>query len=221
MGGKQAYFERIVRKRAITALTEKEAQFREEHTKDTQEELAAYVLTCAERLGHSPTAREVIGGKYIAERFESWEAVLRAAGLTRPHRAPNYENRMIFRQEIELQKKKFAEGKKTARQEREARQAVRLEEEKAASQREAAFSEAHAADTDEQLLQYLRDCAARLGHTPYKREVVGSALIKEHFVTWSVALIEAGLTLPKDMKPPKPRDLRAYHKLRENRAQNT
>lgn len=45
------------------------------------------------------------------------------------------------------------------------------------------FLVAHAADTDEQLLTYLRQCATALGHTPWPREITGGSFIEQRFGT--------------------------------------
>ena len=58
------------------------------------------------------------------------------------------------------------------------------------------FLDAHAADTDEQLLTYLRQCAIRLGHTPWPREIAGGSYIERRFSTWKNALCQARLPRP-------------------------
>lgn len=58
------------------------------------------------------------------------------------------------------------------------------------------FLVAHAADTDEQLLTYLRQCATALGHTPWPREITGGSYIEQRFGTWKNALCQARLPRP-------------------------
>lgn len=70
----------------------------------------------------------------------------------------------------------------------------------------------HETDTDAELLCYLRDCAEALGHTPVRREVLGSTYIGQRFGNWGVALHYAQLPLPRGMKPPKQTALDAYKK---------
>ena len=60
----------------------------------------------------------------------------------------------------------------------------------------AAFLETHRNDTDEQLLDYLRTCARKLGHTPHPREIYGSCLLIQRFRSWENAVSAAGLTNP-------------------------
>ena len=70
----------------------------------------------------------------------------------------------------------------------------------------------HHTDTDWQLLDYIRQCAMELGHTPVKKEVLGSALIRERFGSWATALVLAGLELPQGMKLPSKFELEAARK---------
>lgn len=66
----------------------------------------------------------------------------------------------------------------------------------AMKEKNAAFLEDHQNDTDEQLLDYLRACARKLGHTPHPREVYGSYLLTQRFSGWANAVSAAGLTNP-------------------------
>lgn len=64
-------------------------------------------------------------------------------------------------------------------------QALEAEEER--------FALEHGSDTDEQLLAYLRECAYRLHHSPWPREIPGGKLIEKRFGTWKTALMRARL----------------------------
>lgn len=66
----------------------------------------------------------------------------------------------------------------------------------AMKEKNAAFLEEHRNDTGEQLLNYLRTCARKLGHTPHPREIYGSCLLIQHFRSWENAVSVAGLTKP-------------------------
>lgn len=68
--------------------------------------------------------------------------------------------------------------------------------------REAEFNKEHAADTDEQLLAYLRQCAAKLQHTPWPLEILGGTVIAQRFGSWEKALLAAGLPRPKGENKP-------------------
>ena len=66
----------------------------------------------------------------------------------------------------------------------------------AMKEKNAVFLEAHKNDTNEQLLDYLRACARKLGHTPHPREVYGNYLLTQRFQGWANAVSAAGLTSP-------------------------
>ena len=89
-------------------------------------------------------------------------------------------------------------------------------EKEALVERDKAWAVEHESDSDDVFLDYLRQCAAELGHTPMRREVLGSTYISERFGNWAVALTMAGLPLPKK-KRPRDTAVNAYLKQR-NRA---
>ncbi len=64
------------------------------------------------------------------------------------------------------------------------------------AQQEQDFRQQHAADTDAQLLKYLRACANRLHHTPWPGEIVGGSFIQERIGSWNRALVLARLPAP-------------------------
>ena len=58
------------------------------------------------------------------------------------------------------------------------------------------FQDAHMEDTDEQLLEYVRQCAISLGHTPWPREIVGGAFIEQRFGSWKRVLLNTNIPQP-------------------------
>ncbi len=70
--------------------------------------------------------------------------------------------------------------------------------------RETAFGRQHRDDTDRQLLQYIRDRAAKLGHIPKKSEVPGYTYLKGRLGPWPRILEKAGLKKPRKKKTEKP-----------------
>ena len=62
---------------------------------------------------------------------------------------------------------------------------------------EQAFSKEHEADTDQQLLMYLRTHAIRLNHSPWPGEIVGGSYIEERLGSWHRALMLAKLPEPR------------------------
>ena len=68
--------------------------------------------------------------------------------------------------------------------------------------REEEFRKEHAADTDAQLLAYLRSCAAKLQHTPWPGEILGGTVIAQRFGSWERALTAARLPYPQGENKP-------------------
>ena len=67
----------------------------------------------------------------------------------------------------------------------------------ALDQQEQEFRQQHGADTEAQLLTYLRSCAVRLNHTPWPGEIVGGSCIQQRFGSWDRALTLARLPAPR------------------------
>lgn len=64
------------------------------------------------------------------------------------------------------------------------------------------FAQFHEQDTPQQLLSYLQEQAAVLGHTPWPGEIVGGTVIEKRFGSWQRALLLAGLAEPKSPNKP-------------------
>lgn len=210
------WFNKHVDRRTREALTKQHKEFAQIHRSDTNTQLLTYVRKCAAEFGFTPSQEEIIGGGFIASRFGNWQAVVHAAGLPPPRKAQMMKNRIIYKQEFKRQTRLF---KKDRLAEREAKFLAKQEASAAARQelqkrveRDAAWAEAHRHDTDEQLLEYVRQVAENLGRTPVSREVLGSTFITRRIGAWPLVLICAGLPLPKGMKPPNQCTLEAYLK---------
>ena len=63
------------------------------------------------------------------------------------------------------------------------------------AKKEMDFRMAHQEDTDEDLLEYLRQKAKELHHTPWPQEIVGWDLITERFAGWPNAVQKANLPI--------------------------
>ncbi|MBR6657514.1 MAG: hypothetical protein IKL18_05010 [Oscillospiraceae bacterium] len=68
---------------------------------------------------------------------------------------------------------------------------------KALEEQEMEFEETHKEDSDEQLLEYLKESAVKLHHVPWQREIVGGSYIEKRFGTYKAALRKAELPNPK------------------------
>ena len=208
-GGK--WFQKQIDQRVRASLVLLEKQFPVKHHSDMDTQLLEYLRECACELGHTPNSREVIGGTYIAARFGDWLIAVRKAGLPMPKKAPSLTQCMIYKQEFQRQGKLFQAQQQTKRENRTNAKAARTleqtqEKEKRAVS-EAAWKAGHHSKTDQQLLDYIRQCAIDLGHVPVKKEVLGSELIRERFGSWAAALVLADLQLPQGMKPPSNKDV--------------
>lgn len=190
------------------AMRRKNAEFVAAHRDDTDEQLIAYLQQCAQELGHTPYPREVFGGAMIGERFGGWSRAVDVAGLSYPTHKVSDKGRRIYRKTMKEQSRVFDERQA---QKREAIRAVNQEkavvaqaEKQARLERDVRWGESHGdMMSDDEILEYLRTCAEALGHSPYSNEVEGGRYIAERFVSWSIALTEAKLPLPKGIQKPR------------------
>lgn len=65
---------------------------------------------------------------------------------------------------------------------------------KAFEEQECVFEQEHSEDTDQELLQYLRQQAEVLGRSPRYKEIPGWRLYEQRFGSWNGALSFAGLS---------------------------
>ena len=122
------WFRRNVDQRTREALRRQEQQFIEEHSNDTNAELAALVKTRAKELRRSPRAKEVTGAELIIRRFGSWDKALAAAGLREPRGSPVLTRTDRYKAEYQRQAEVFREEKKRRREEKQSRKEACLRE---------------------------------------------------------------------------------------------
>lgn len=210
--------------RTNAALKLKNTQFAQEHENDSKLQLLIYVAACVRELGHIPHKDEVIGGPFIAYRFGSWSKALSEAGLPPCGKAPAPTGRKIYRDELKVQAKLWKQEKAEAKVKREAQNevdaAAAQKEKTERRSRDAAWAAEHAQDTDEQILDYVRKCAAELGQTPRMKEVVGGEFIRKWFGSWALVCTLAELPLPPELKPPKKKEMLQYISSRKNQAKS-
>lgn len=208
--------------RTNAALKKKNAQFALEHQDDSKYQLLEYVVACANELGHTPHMDEVIGGSFIAHRFKGWVNVVMESGLPKCGGCPAPNGRKIYRDELIVQSKLWKQEKAEAKAQRAAQNeieaAIAQKEKAERKDRDAAWATEHAQDTDEQILAYVRECAAELGHTPRMKDVVGGEFIRKWIGSWALVCTLAELPLPPELKPPKKKEVLQYlntHKKKE------
>lgn len=211
------WFQKIVENRTRAALNARHREFAESHQCSSDESLLAYVRGEAERLGCSPDVGEIIGGRYIAQRFHgSWQQVMNAAGLPYRSGSRKVTKCRVYKEEFARQAALFRRERAEEKEKRMAanreRSAVAAELYRQRTARDLQWGEAHGGNSDEWLLSYICRCAGELGHTPFEREVLGGVYISQRFCGWAVALHLAGLPLPRGINPPKPSALKAYEK---------
>lgn len=206
------WFEKQVHQRTVKALSENEERFAQEHRDDTDEQLLAYVRETAAAYGYAPHAAEITGGEYIASRFGGWGRVLMAARLRAAGKLPSITKRRNYKEEFARQAKLF---KKERQEIKETRRRSYKEK---CRERDVEWGKDHEHDTDEQLVDYVRQCAAELGHTPAVREIVGGYYIRSRFGTWAVVIYLAKLPLEHGINPPNQDALDVYQKMRAERA---
>ena len=115
--------------------------------------------------------------------------------------------KQLFREQANLFRKERAASIKA----RKAAQAAKAAEELPLRMaRGKAWMEEHQTDTDAQLLQHVKQCAAEIGRTPLEKEVLGGMCIRERFGSWALVLHLAELPLRHGMKSLSPATLKQY-----------
>lgn len=172
------------KKLARDAMQRRQHRFMKKYGNATDDELLCYVRQCARELGFTPNAGDILGALFIKSRIGSWRQVLSRAGLEVTPKSERAKVPGLFEREVQRQ---MEYHKKAVQQ---------MEED------ERNFGSLHEADTDEQLLEYLRGWAVRLKHSPNACEVVGGEYISRRFGSWNNVLKLAGLPKPPN-NPPK------------------
>ena len=160
--------------------------------------------------------------KQVEERMRRTIEELQAQGKAPKGSLESLRGTEIYKTEFKRHVKLFKEEQKQQAEKRDihkAEAALKAQaENEILAERDKQWAIEHESDNDEQLLEYLQHCAAALGHTPMRREVIGSTYIAERFGNWAVALTIAELPLPKNIKPPKQTALDHYRKRRKESA---
>lgn len=109
--GRNQIYESVIKNMVMKSLEEQERQFEKAHSSDTDEMLLEYLKESAVKLHHVPWQREIVGGSYIAKRFETYKAALRAAELPNPKHADILENFSRIQKEVEIQKAAYRKNR--------------------------------------------------------------------------------------------------------------
>lgn len=162
--------------------------------------------------------------KQVEERMRRTIEDLQVQGKAPKGSLESLRGTEIYKAEFNRHVKLFKEEQKQQAEKRDihkAEAALKAQaENEILAERDEQWAAEHKNDDDEQLLEYLLRCAAELGHTPMRREVIGSTYIAERFGNWAVALTIAGLPLPKNIRSPKQTALDNYWKRRTGGTHN-
>ena len=109
--GRQNIYEATIRRMVMEALEQQEQEFRQQHEADPDEQLLAYLRTRAAALQHAPWPGEIVGGKYIQERFGSWNRALALAKLPPPAAANKNKPFARVQEETKRQKEIYRKRK--------------------------------------------------------------------------------------------------------------
>ena len=109
--GRQNIYEATIRRMVQASLEQQEAQFRQQHQADTDEQLLAYLRSWAIRLHHTPWPGEILGGTFLLERFGSWNRAVALARLPMPRTANQSKSFARVQEETEKQKELYKQRK--------------------------------------------------------------------------------------------------------------
>ena len=120
---RNAIYNAVINRMVRESLEQKEEDFAISHAQDSDAELLIYLRQCAAELRHSPWPKEIVGWKYLTERFEDWNEMLRKAHLpmpTTPNKVSSFQlmleetkyQKQVYRQKKEEKKAKAAERRK-------------------------------------------------------------------------------------------------------------
>ena len=109
--GRQNIYEATIRRMVLQELERQEQEFRQRHGTDPDEQLLAYLRMRAAALHHTPWPGEIVGGKYIQERFGSWDRALALARLPAPATANQIRSFARVQEETKRQKEIYRKRK--------------------------------------------------------------------------------------------------------------
>ena len=101
------FYDIAINKMVNEALAQKEEEFAQKYADASDEELLEYLRQKIKELKHTPWPKEVVGWKFITERFGSWPEAVHKTELP-IIRTPNKPNKFqLYLEEVEIQKKVY------------------------------------------------------------------------------------------------------------------
>lgn len=108
---RNAIYNAVINRMVRESLEQKEEDFAIAHAQDSDAELLIYLRQCAAELRHSPWPKEIVGWKYLTERFEDWNAMLRRAHLPMPVTSNKVSSFQLMLEETKYQKQVYRQKK--------------------------------------------------------------------------------------------------------------
>ena len=118
---RNAIYNAVIKRMVRESLEQKEEDFAIAHAQDSDAELLTYLRRCAAELRHSPWPGEIIGWKYLTERFADWGEMLKLAHLPMPTTSNKVSSFQLVLEETKYQKQVYRQKK----EEKKARAAER------------------------------------------------------------------------------------------------
>ena len=126
--GRNNIYDATIKRMVKEALEAQEQEFTGNRGDDSDEQLLSYLRFCAQRLGHTPWPREIVGGSLIEKRFGSWEMALASAKL--PKSATPDKPSAFARYAEETKRQKAIYREKKAAKKQKAQQRLNTQKEK-------------------------------------------------------------------------------------------
>ena len=116
---RNAIYNAVIKRMVRESLEQKEEDFAIAHAQDSDAELLIYLRQCAAELRHSPWPREIVGWKYLTERFEDWNEMLKKAHLPIPTTPNKVSSFQLVIEETKYQKQVYRQRKEEKKAENE------------------------------------------------------------------------------------------------------
>ena len=108
---RNAIYNAVIKRMVRESLEQKEEDFAIAHAQDSDAELLTYLRRCAAELKHSPWPGEIVGWKYLTERFVDWNEMLRRAHLPMPTTSNKVTSFQLVLEETKYQKQVYRQKK--------------------------------------------------------------------------------------------------------------
>ena len=125
--GRNNIYEATIKRMVNEALEAQEQEFSASRGADSNEQLLRYLCFCAGVLGHTPWPREIVGGRLIEQRFQTWKNAIVMAKLPMPSTPDKITGFSRYAEEVERQKALYREKKAAKKQKAQQRLKTRKE----------------------------------------------------------------------------------------------